>query len=537
MSAATRVDIAAIIEGQRLSPFLLRLVLVSWIVTFFDGFDMNVIAFAAPALKAEFHLDRLMLGNIFSIGLLGTMIGGFALGWLGDRIGRRPTLILATASFGVITLAFALARGYGALLALRLLDGIAIGGLLPVCWALNIEYAPKRYRATIVTVIMVGYSLGISLAGPVAIWLMPAFGWQSLFVFGGSLSLLAALILVPTLPESIRYLALEGARPERIARLLRRLAPDRAVPEGAVFVVADEAGVSRTFRPALLFKDELRWITPLLWLAYIFSSMAVFFLATWTPLVFEALGFSRAEAAAAGSINALAGALGGLALMRFTDRRGAIAITAMPLAAVPVLLIAGLAPLGHGGFLHRRGVHRLLRHRRPFRAAQHRRPLLSQHLSRQWRGLGDLGRQDRLDRRPLDRRRAALDRAAGAPHLRRGGALPGGLRRRHRHHRPDPCRHEAARGANGNGRRLAGAGRFGLRATVGAYAFSSFAAFTRSGSIGSSRSRLPVSAKTALAMAGAAGGRPDSPTPATRAFSSGISFTSSTGASLMRSSG
>lgn len=351
MSAATRVDIAAIIEGQRLSPFLLRLVLVSWIVTFFDGFDMNVIAFAAPALKAEFHLDRLMLGNIFSIGLLGTMIGGFALGWLGDRIGRRPTLILATASFGVITLAFALARGYGALLALRLLDGIAIGGLLPVCWALNIEYAPKRYRATIVTVIMVGYSLGISLAGPVAIWLMPAFGWQSLFVFGGSLSLLAALILVPTLPELIRYLALEGARPERIARLLRRLAPDRAVPEGAVFVVADEAGVSRTFRPALLFKDELRWITPLLWLAYIFSSMAVFFLATWTPLVFEALGFSRAEAAAAGSINALAGALGGLALMRFTDRRGAIAITAMPLAAVPVLLIAGLAPLGHGGFL------------------------------------------------------------------------------------------------------------------------------------------------------------------------------------------
>ena len=351
MSAAPRVDVAAIIEGQRLGPFLLRLVLVSWIVTFFDGFDMNVIAFAAPALAAEFHLDRLMLGNIFSIGLLGTMIGGFALGWLGDRIGRRPTLILATASFGVLTLAVAFARGYGALLALRLVDGIAIGGLLPVCWALNIEYAPKRYRATIVTVIMIGYSLGISLAGPVAIWLMPAFGWPALFVFGGGLSLLAALLLVAMLPESIRYLALKGAPPERIARLLRRLAPGRTVPAGAVFVVADEAAGDRTFRPGLLFKDELRWITPLLWLAYVFSSMAVFFLAAWTPLVFEALGFSRAAAAAAGSINALAGALGGLALMRFTDRRGAIAITVMPLAAVPVLLVAGLVDLGHGGFL------------------------------------------------------------------------------------------------------------------------------------------------------------------------------------------
>ncbi|MGO8919231.1 MAG: MFS transporter, partial [Stellaceae bacterium] len=350
MSDRRSIDIAAIVENQRLSPFLVRLVLVSWIVTFFDGFDMNVIAFAAPVLKAEFHLDKVMMGNVFSIGLVGTMIGGFALGWLGDRIGRRPTIILATASFGVLTLAFALARSYEALLALRLLDGIAIGGMVPVCWALNIEYAPRRYRATIVTVIMLGYSAGITLGGPIAIWLIPTYGWPSVFVFGGSLSLLAALVLLPTLPESIRYLALEGRAPERIARLLRRIAPGQPIPEGAAFVVSDEAGVSRDFRVGLLFKDELRWITPLLWLAYIFSSMAVFFLATWTPLVFEALGFSRQAAAGGGSLTAVAGALGGLALMRFTDNRGAIAITLMPLLAVPVLLIAGFVDLGQTGF-------------------------------------------------------------------------------------------------------------------------------------------------------------------------------------------
>jgi MFS transporter, AAHS family, 4-hydroxybenzoate transporter len=351
VSAPPRIDIAGIVERQRLSPFLLRLVLLSWVVTFFDGFDMNAIAYAAPALAAEFHLDKLMLGNIFSIGLVGTMIGGFALGWLGDRIGRRPTIILATASFGAITLAFALAGSYRALLALRLLDGIAIGGMLPVCWALNIEYAPKRYRATIVTVIMIGYSLGTSLAGPIALWLMPLFGWPSLFVFGGGLSLLAAVLLVPALPESIRYLVLEGRRPEGVARLLRQVAPAEPVPENAVFVVSDEAGVARDFRLGLLFKDELRWITPLLWLAYIFSSMAVFFLATWTPLVLEALSFSRPMAAKTASAVALAGALGGLALMRFTDRRGAIAITIMPLLAVPVLLLAGLGDLGPGAFL------------------------------------------------------------------------------------------------------------------------------------------------------------------------------------------
>ncbi len=317
-------------------------------MTFFDGFDMNAIAYAAPALAPAFHLDKVMIGNLFSIGLVGTTIGGFALGSLGDRIGRRPTIILAVASFGVLALGFALVRSYAALLAVRLVDGIASGGMLPVCWALNIEYAPRRWRATIVTVIMVGYSLGISLAGPIAIWLMPQFGWQSLFVFGGGLSLLAALLLLPTLPESIRYLALEGARPEAVARVLRRLSPAE-VPDAAEFVVSDEEGVAKDFRPALLFRDELRWIT-LLWLAHIFSSMAVFVLATWTPLVLEALGFSRQAGATAGSITAVAGALGGLSLMRFTDHRGAIAITAMPLVAVPVLLIAGLVDLGQSPF-------------------------------------------------------------------------------------------------------------------------------------------------------------------------------------------
>ena len=102
--------------------------------------------------------------------------------------------------------------------------------------------------------------------------------------------------------------------------------------------------------PPFCFRGRLRLITPLLWLAYIASSMAVFFLATWTPLVFEALGFTRAQAALAGSMNAAAGAAGGLLLMRFTDNVGAIAITAMPLIAVPLLLIAAFVDVAQAGF-------------------------------------------------------------------------------------------------------------------------------------------------------------------------------------------
>jgi len=350
MSRRTVFDVSQAIERQKLGRFLVGLVVASWIITFFDGFDSQAIAFAAPYLSTQYHLDRIMMGNIFSMGLVGTLIGGFGFGYLGDRIGRRPAIILATAAFGLLTLAFVLADGYASLLALRLIDGIALGGMLPLAWALNIEYAPKRYRSTVVTVIMIGYSVGIALGGPTANWLIPQYGWQSLFFVGGALSLVAALALVLMLPESARFLASKGLEPQRVADLLRRLTGEE-VPTDAQFVVADEIGQAKDFKPALLFRDQLRLITPLLWLAYIASSITVFFLATWTPLLFEALNFTRSQAALAGSVNAAAGAVGGLLLMRFTDNMGAIAITAMPLVAVPLLLIAAFVDVGHDGFL------------------------------------------------------------------------------------------------------------------------------------------------------------------------------------------
>ena len=350
MSRRTVFDVSQAIERQKLGRFLIGLVVISWIITFFDGFDSQAIAFAAPYLSTQYHLDRIMMGNIFSMGLVGTLIGGFGFGYLGDRIGRRLAIILATAAFGLLTLAFVLADGYASLLALRLIDGIALGGMLPLAWALNIEYAPKRYRSTVVTVIMIGYSVGIALGGPTANWLIPQYGWQSLFFVGGALSLVAALALVLMLPESARFLASKGLEPQRVADLLRLLTGEE-VPTDAQFVVADEIGQAKDFNPALLFRDQLRLITPLLWLAYIASSITVFFLATWTPLVFEALNFTRSQAALAGSVNAAAGAVGGLLLMRFTDNMGAIAITAMPLVAVPLLLIAAFVDVGHDGFL------------------------------------------------------------------------------------------------------------------------------------------------------------------------------------------
>ncbi|MDB5685406.1 MAG: hypothetical protein JWM38_1599 [Sphingomonas bacterium] len=352
MAGQPVVDVSEVIENQKKGPFVIRLVIVSWIITFFDGFDMNVISYVAPYLTTEFELSRVALGNLFSVGIFGTMIGGLLFGYMGDRIGRRPTILAAAFSFAVLTFAFAFARSYEQLLVIRFVNGIAIGGLLPLCWALNIEYVPRRFRATVVTVVMLGYTFGSAIGAPITIWLAPRFGWGAVYLFAGVGTLLAAILLLATLPESARYLAAKGRRPDLVARYLRKLAPDRDLPDDARYIVGDEA------RPAgaktgiaALFERDLRWITPLLWIAYIASSMAIFFKANWTPLVLEILGYTRAQAATFSSVSAVGSALGGLLLMRFTDTKGPISIAVMGVVAVPLLLYAGLGDLGFWSFL------------------------------------------------------------------------------------------------------------------------------------------------------------------------------------------
>ncbi len=451
MSATTTINVSAIIERQKLNGFLVRLVVISWIITFFDGFDQNVISFAAPTIAPMYHLTRPMMGNVFAIGLVGTMLGGFLFGWIGDRFGRRPAVIVATLLFAIMTLDFALVGSYGGFLAMRLAVGIGTGGMLPLSWALNIEYAPKRWRSSIVTVVMLGYSAGISLGGPIAVWLIPRFGWQSVFLFGGFLSLLAAIALIAQLPESIRFMVAAQKDGKAIADILRHIAPDRVIPHSARFAMSDEDRLAKHFSPRLLFGGALRWITPMLWVAYIFSSMAVFFLATWTPLVFEALSYSRPEAAAAGSITAIAGALGGLALMRFTDTFGAIAVAAMPALAIPLSAARRFRRCRAWRVHGADWVDRLRADRRPFRPAQHCRDLLPERVARQRRRMGDVGGEGRVDRRAVPGRADPRDQPAGQAHLRTDGGVPGDGAAVHAGGRP-AAQPDVARGAAGTAR-------------------------------------------------------------------------------------
>lgn len=352
MPAAPRtIDVARVIDGRGLDRFNYLLILLSWLITVFDGFDMMMISFTAPYMRDELRLDKPMLGNVFSAGILGMMVGGFAFSYIGDRVGRRRTIVAAAFAFGLLTLATALARSYEALLILRFADGFAIGGMLPLAWALNIEFVPKRMRATVITIIMMGYSLGSSLAGPVTVWLAPHHGWEAVFVFGGICTLACAIALAIWLPESIRFLTSKALKPDIVAATLNRLSPALEARAEDRFVLGDEQTDTGNFTVGKLFEGRLAILTPLLWLGYIMSTLAVYFKANWGPIVYEDMAFSRETAAYVSSFSGVMGAVLGLTLMRFTDRFGPFAVAIYPLCAAPVLLAVGLLPMNPQLFL------------------------------------------------------------------------------------------------------------------------------------------------------------------------------------------
>jgi MFS transporter, AAHS family, 4-hydroxybenzoate transporter len=328
------------------------MMLVAWLVTFFDGFDQNVVAFAAPYLIERLGFTPPMMSHVFGSGIAGSLIGGFLFGFVGDRIGRRAAIILCSAMFGTLTIGLAFVTDYKEFIAVRFLNGLALGGAIPLIWALTIEYVPRRFRATAVTLIMLGYGLGVACSGPLSVQLIPRFGWPSVFIFGGGASLLSVALLYFTLPESLRFLATRKNQDARIGAIVRKLAPERADPPGVKYVLAGQEPKTHSERgPAALFRGPLRLVTPLLWIGYSASSMASYFFTTWGPLVFERIGLSREMSAYGTSLNSLCGAIGGLLLMRFIDRIGAVSLALMPAIAVPLLLIVGFGTLSSTTFV------------------------------------------------------------------------------------------------------------------------------------------------------------------------------------------
>jgi len=335
------IDLAALIDKRKFTRFNYVLIVLSWLITMFDGLDMMMVSFTGPYMREDLGLSKIQFGYVGSIGTLGMVVGGLTFTYIADRIGRRPTVIWSGLAFGFLTMGTALATNLPQLLTMRFLDGIAIGGMLPIGWALNIEFVPRRLRATVITVIMMGFSLGSSAAGPLTNWIAPTHGWQGVYFVGGAGTLVVALALALWLPESMRFLVTKGLKPELVVKTVRKLEPTLDIQVGDNVILGDEGVHKANFKLPDLFTGRLALLTPLVWFGYGVSAMGIFFASNWGPQVLEGLEIPRQSAAIISSIGGLLGAFTGIAIIRLADRFGLIVVALIPAITAPVLIVLG----------------------------------------------------------------------------------------------------------------------------------------------------------------------------------------------------
>ncbi len=346
--AAGTFDIDELVDGQRFGRFNLGLLVWSFLAMFTDGFEISSLGLAAPHVIRDWHVTAAQLAPVLSASLFGIMIGGPLFGWLGDRHGRRVAIITGCLIFGLTTLAVVATSNLGQVMVLRFLTGIGMGGLMPNTVALNSESSPKRLRARLIILMFMGITTGSAAPGLVAAFVVPAHGWKSLFVLGGVVPLAVGIGLIFALPESVKYLALRGGRQAALVRTLRRMRPDRTIPDDAVFTLATNARPVAGAGMKPIFTGGLGPITLLLWLVFATALMANYFLNSWMPLLFEAKGLSSANAALVSTMYHIGATVGGLAMSFVLDRFGFLAIALMLALAAPAILsmgVAGVPPL------------------------------------------------------------------------------------------------------------------------------------------------------------------------------------------------
>jgi putative MFS transporter len=287
-AALANAELVARLERIPVTRRLLLIRIIIGSATFFDAYTVLVIAFAMPQLVKQWHLTPAWVGLILSGGYLGQLIGAVVFGWVAERVGRLPTLLITIVLFVSMDIACLFAWSGAAMLVFRFLQGIGTGGEVPVASAYINEFIGAHKRGRFFLLYEVIFPVGLLFAGLAGYFLVPLYGWKSLFIVG----LVPALLMIPLralMPESPRWLAAKGriVKAEKIVSLLEREAvkEGKSLPEPVVRPI-DPHATARSdwremFRGMYLKRTLMIWV---LWIAvYVINNGLV----TWLPTLYS----------------------------------------------------------------------------------------------------------------------------------------------------------------------------------------------------------------------------------------------------------
>jgi putative MFS transporter len=265
-----------------------------WLVAyvfFFELGDLNTFAFAAPALRQQWHLSIASIGFITSAAFIGMFVGATSGGWFSDKVGRKKALLLTTFWYSIFSLLNAFVWNEAGLLVTRFLTGVGLSAMTVIAITYISEIFPAKKRGTYQGWIMVIGLFGIPITARVAEELIPMFtyGWRLVFIWG-SLGMLA-LLFAKKMEESPRWYENHGRFAEADA-VLDRIEQRTKADFGSLPPVGENPSLPGK-RGAFsdLFAPAYRGRTAILIGAWIFQTLGFYGFMAWVPTLLAAHGF------------------------------------------------------------------------------------------------------------------------------------------------------------------------------------------------------------------------------------------------------
>src|SRR5699024_7653230 len=280
------VPVDEVVSRAKITPFHRLIIVLCSILMIVDGYDMISYGSVVTVLMDEWELTSVHAGWLGAAALFGMLIGGMFIAPLADRFGRRPVMIWCIIGSAVGSLGCALATGFLTLGLSRAFVGVSLGAMVPNFISLTGEIAPHRSRALLVCFVSSLYSAGGIIAALLAIYLIPSFGWSSVFYVSVGAIILAP-IMYRLLPESPEFLARQPHRRTEFEHVMNRLAPD--VPTDNIISVEQKtvpkAPVAEIFRNGNAFN------TVLIWVVFAMTMLLSYGLNTWLPTLMTNAGY------------------------------------------------------------------------------------------------------------------------------------------------------------------------------------------------------------------------------------------------------
>lgn len=278
------------IERIPFSSWHAKMVSVVGTATFFDAFDALAIAYIMPVLIPLWHIKPSAIGFLISVGYIGQLIGALFFGWLAERVGRKRVLIACAIVLGVFAVVSAFSWGYWSLFVFRFLQGIGLGGEVPVAASYISEWSKAKGRGRFFFLYEMLFNVGLVVVALLGYLLVPSLGWQSMLIIG-AIPAIVVPIFLSRFPESPRWLAAHG-RGEEAGSILSRVEKivskngQRPLPEPAVAVQLVE---ERATNWGELFKGIYAKRTPLVWLLWFCVYFVNYGMATWLPSLYTSV--------------------------------------------------------------------------------------------------------------------------------------------------------------------------------------------------------------------------------------------------------